>query len=74
MKFIETGGYRPTYIDTNEVGNVLSAWFHCMPLTKISSSSIQLTLFQKWICWLSQIILTLQAALVAFSVRNKLRR
>ena len=71
MKFIETGGYRPTSLDMNEVNNALSAWFQCMPLKKISTSS---PLTQQWICWLSQVFLTLQAALFGFSLRNKLRR
>jgi len=73
LKLFETGIHF-TSIDWKEVVNVTSCWFQCMPLAKVSASSINLTNGQKWICWLSQIVITLQAALFAFSLRNKLRR
>ena len=70
-QFIETGGYRPTSIDWHNVGNVLSMWFHCLPLVKASPST---PIPLKATYWFWQIVIALQAALFGFSLRNKLRR
>lgn len=71
-KLYETG--ISSSVDIVAVNDVFRGWLMCMPLTKISASYDNHGAGTMWFFWLSQIIISIQAALFAFALRNRFRR
>jgi hypothetical protein len=60
-------------LDPGAVIEVFTDWQRALPLSKVPSDPPPAA-WKLWVCYLSQLVITVQAALFGFAVRNRFRR
>ena len=82
LKILEVLGYAPA-VGCWDLGQIFQDWLRCFPLTKVphTEGAIPTTLVARlvamlkpWILYFFQVLIMLQATLLAFALRNKFRR
>ncbi|MDY7000905.1 MAG: pentapeptide repeat-containing protein [Thermodesulfobacteriota bacterium] len=72
VKLTQTGIHPP--VNWDAVGDVFQDWLRCLPFSKVPVGGEGVSVWKQGFSWFMQALISIQAALFAFALRNKFRR